>query len=112
MFDPKKKHTERALMELAVNLAEESVFENDGRPHPRVGAVIAQDGFVLATGYRGEKASGAHAEESALAKLRKAAQAVGTTVYSTLEPCTVRGQMACAQRLITKQVSRVCIGML
>jgi pyrimidine deaminase RibD-like protein len=110
MFDPKKKHTERELMDLAVMVAERSVFENDGRPHPMVGAVIARDGYVLQTGFRGEKAPGAHAEETALEKL-SAAQAVGTTVYSTLEPCTIRGQM-CAQRLITKQVSRVCIGML
>jgi len=111
MFDPGKKHNECELMELAVGLAEKSVFEDDGRPHPMVGAVIARDGHVLQTGFRGEKAPGAHAEETALAKLT-AAQAVGTTVYSTLEPCTIRGQMACAQRLITKQVSRVCIGML
>jgi len=111
MFDPNKVHSERELMQLAVLLAEKSVPENDGRSHPMVGAVIARDGYVLATGFRGEKALGAHAEESALAKLT-AVQAVGTTIYSTLEPCTVRGQMACAQRLITKQVSRVCIGML
>jgi pyrimidine deaminase RibD-like protein len=110
MFDPKKKHSERELMELALGLAEKSVPENDGRPHPMVGAVIARDGHVLQTGFRGEKAE-AHAEETALAKLT-AAQAVGTTVYSTLEPCTIRGKMACAQRLITRQVSRVCIGML
>lgn len=111
MFDPNKKHNHRELMELAVKVAEKSVFENDGRPHPRVGAVIARDGHVLETGFRGEKAPGAHAEETALGKL-SATQAVGTTVYSTLEPCTIRGQMACAQRLITKQVSCVCIGML
>jgi pyrimidine deaminase RibD-like protein len=97
-------------MELAVRVAEKSVFENDGRSHPMVGAVIARDGHVLATGYRGENVNG-HAEETALTKL-SAAQAVGTTVYSTLEPCTTRGRMACAQKLITKQVTRVCIGML
>jgi len=37
MFDPKKKHSERELMELAVRLAEKSVPENDGRSHPMVG---------------------------------------------------------------------------
>ncbi len=111
MFDPKKKHNDRELMELAVRLAEKSVCENDGRSHPMVGAVIARDGHVLETGFRGERVAGAHAEETALSKLTPAA-AVGTTVYSTLEPCTIRGQMACTQRLITKQVSRVFIGML
>ena len=111
MVDANKKYNGRELMEIAVNVAERSVSENDGRSHPMVGAVISRDGFVLATGFRGEQSSGAHAEESALAKL-KAAQTAGTAVYSTLEPCTSRGQMACAQRLITRQVSRVCIGML
>jgi pyrimidine deaminase RibD-like protein len=98
-------------MDLAVRLAEKSVPEKDGRSHPFVGAVIARDGYVLATGFRGEKGTGAHAEETALAKLTLA-QAVGTTVFSTLEPCTIRGQMACAQRLISKHVNRVVIGML
>jgi len=97
-------------MELAVQLAESSVSEKDGRLHPMVGAVVARDGYVLQTGYRGEKL-GDHAEETALSKL-STAQAVGTTVYTTLEPCTLRGRMACAQRLITKQVERVYIGML
>jgi pyrimidine deaminase RibD-like protein len=111
MFDPTKKYNERELMELAVKLAEHSVAEDDGRPHPMVGAVIVRDGHILQTGYRGEKKPGDHAEETALAKLT-GAQAVGTTVYSTLEPCTTRGRMPCAQWLITKQVKRVVIGML
>jgi pyrimidine deaminase RibD-like protein len=111
MYDPKQKYSERELMELAVKLAEKSVPENDGRSHPMVGAVIARDGFILATGFRGENAEGTHAEEAALAKLTTA-QAIGTTVYSTMEPCTVRGRMACTQRLITKHVSRVCYGLL
>jgi len=55
MFDPEKKHTDRELMELAVRVAEKSVFEGDGRLHPMVGAVIARDGHVLQTGFRGEK---------------------------------------------------------
>jgi pyrimidine deaminase RibD-like protein len=111
MFDPTKKYQERELMELAVTVSEHSRPENDGRPHPSVGAVISRDGYVLATGFRGEEMLGRHAEEVALAKLR-GNKAVGTSVYSTMEPCTNRGQMPCAQRLITKQVSRVCIGIL
>jgi pyrimidine deaminase RibD-like protein len=110
MFDPTKRLTERELMELAVKLAEKSIPE-DGGPHPLVGAVIARDGHVLQTGFRGEGAAGMHAEEAALAKLT-GAQAAKTTVYTTLEPCTSRRRMPCAQRLITKQVGRVVIGML
>jgi pyrimidine deaminase RibD-like protein len=110
MFDPNRKYTERELMELAVGLAGKSISENDGRTHPLVGAVLTRDGYVLATGFRGET-SNAHAEEAALAKLH-GAQAAGTTVFTTLEPCTTRGRMACTQRLITKQVGKVVIGML
>lgn len=109
-FDPKKKYTDHELMGLAVKIAEQSHPEDDGRIHPLVGAVIARDGFVLSTGFRGEKV-GAHAEETALSKL-SAAQAVGTTVYSTLEPCTTRGRTPCAHRLNAAQVAKVVIGML
>jgi pyrimidine deaminase RibD-like protein len=110
MFDPTQKYTERELMELAVNMAGKSLPEEDGRAHPCVGAVISRDGRVLAAGFRGETPN-SHAEEAALAKL-SAAQTIGATVYTTLEPCTYRGKMACTQRLITKQVGRVVIGML
>jgi len=110
MLDPNKSLTERELMELAVKLAEKSISE-DGGPHPLVGAVIARDGHVLQTGFRGEGSRGMHAEEAALAKLT-GAQAAKTTVYTTLEPCTSRRRMPCAQRLATKQVERVVIGML
>jgi pyrimidine deaminase RibD-like protein len=110
MFDPNKSLTERELMELTVKLAEQSTSEDAG-PHPMVGAVIARDGHVLATGFRGEGEPGRHAEEAALLKLT-GAQAAKTTVYTTLEPCTTRKRMPCAQRLMTKQVERVVIGML
>ncbi|MGA3101404.1 MAG: deaminase [Terracidiphilus sp.] len=110
MFDQNKSLTERELMELAVKLAEKSIPE-DGGPHPMVGAVISRDGHVLQTGFRGEGELRRHAEEAALAKLT-GAQAAKTTVYTTLEPCTTRKRMPCAQRLITKQVERVVIGML
>jgi pyrimidine deaminase RibD-like protein len=110
-FDPNHKYTDRELMQLAVQVAEQSRHEEDGRVHPLVGAVIARNGYVLATGFRGELQSGTHAEQAALSKL-KAAQAMGCTVYSTLEPCTVRKEMACAQRLITSQVSQVFVGTL
>src|SRR5260370_14258216 len=110
MFEPNKKYSERELMQLAVSMAEKGIPESDGRAHPMVGTVIARDGHEVATGFRGETPN-AHGEEVALAKL-KAAQAVGTTVYSTLEPCTIRGLAACTQRLVSKHVGSVVIGML
>src|ERR1700693_92276 len=78
---PSQKLTERALTEMAVELASSSKSEDEERIHPKVGAVVARDGHVLSTGYRGELYEGAHAEESALFKL-KVDEAIGATVYS------------------------------
>jgi pyrimidine deaminase RibD-like protein len=78
--------------------------EDDGRSHPMVGAVIARDGHVLQTGFRGE-AHNAHADEAAIAKLTPA-QAVGTTVYTTLEPCTTRGNVGKGRLAILHALKR------
>jgi diaminohydroxyphosphoribosylaminopyrimidine deaminase/5-amino-6-(5-phosphoribosylamino)uracil reductase len=57
--------------------------------HYAVGAVITDaEGVVLATGYTGEADPTLHAEEAALAKLPAAARP--STLYTSLEPCTVR----------------------
>ena len=98
-------------MKMAVSQASLSRSEEDKRIHPKVGAIIARDGYILATGHRGESYVGAHAEESALLKL-KADEAVGATVYSTLEPCTTRGKTACSLLLIKRRVKRVVYGIL
>jgi pyrimidine deaminase RibD-like protein len=82
-----------------------------------VGAVlVGADGSVLSTGYSRETAPGDHAEEVALARLglpqTAAAGAAGlaaATLYSSLEPCAVRGSrpVACADLIIASGVGRV-----
>nr|WP_245563436.1 deaminase [Longispora albida] len=71
-----------------------------------VGAVVVRDGEVLATGYSRESDEHIHAEEAALAKV---ADARGATVYSSLEPCSIRksGRRPCAQRIIDAGIARV-----
>ncbi len=98
-------------MEMAVDLATSSKSEDDKRIHPKVGAVVSRDGYVLSTGYRGEQCEGAHAEESALLKL-KVDEAIGATVYSTLEPCTTRKNTPCSLLLIQRGISRLVYAML
>ncbi len=98
-------------MGLAVEKANLSVDESDDRIHPKVGAVVARDGYILSTGFRGEDGDGVHAEESALRKL-KPAEAIDATVYSTLEPCTTRGKTPCSLLLIKHRVGRLFYGML
>jgi pyrimidine deaminase RibD-like protein len=106
--------TPREMMELAVDLARHSKPENDDRPHPFVGAVLARGGDVLAKAYRGmTPPGGLHAEQEALAQIKKDDVIAGATVYSTLEPCVVRGkEMPCSQRLIDRRIADVYYGIL
>jgi pyrimidine deaminase RibD-like protein len=101
---------------MAVDLARKSIAENDGEPHPYVGAVVVKDGKVLATGYRGETGEGRHAEFCALNKLNDDIDNVdlsGCTVYTTLEPCSIRktSKTPCTNRLINGKVARVVYGL-
>ena len=104
---------ERRFMEIAIEEARKSVGE-DGRAHPKVGAVIVKEGEVIATAFRGELGHGEHAEYTALEKKLPDETLAGATVYATLEPCTTRNhpKIPCAERLIDRKVKRVVIGML
>ena len=76
-----------------------------------VGAVIvAADGTPLSRGYSRENDPQVHAEESALAKLPSADPRLeGATIYSTLEPCSVRKSRprSCTQLIIGSGIGRV-----
>jgi len=93
-----------------------------------VGAVlVAADGSVLSTGYSRETSPGDHAEEVVLTRLGLpgarvgAAAAAGTagtagqlataTLYSSLEPCAVRGSrpVPCADLIVASGIGRVVI---
>jgi pyrimidine deaminase RibD-like protein len=104
---------ERNFMELAIKEARKCVGE-DGRAHPKVGAVVVKDGIVVASAHRGEMGKGDHAEYTALEKKLAEDSVAGATVYTTLEPCTTRKppKIPCAERLILRKVKRVVIGML
>jgi diaminohydroxyphosphoribosylaminopyrimidine deaminase/5-amino-6-(5-phosphoribosylamino)uracil reductase len=81
-------------------------------PNPAVGAVIVRDGEVLARGFHA-RAGTAHAEIVALDQLgaRGAGAAVGTTLYSTLEPCNHTGRTGpCTEAIIAAGVRRVVVG--
>lgn len=76
-------------------------------PNPSVGCVIVKDGRVIG---RGVTAPGGrpHAEPQALAQA--GAEAKGSTVYVTLEPCAHTGKTPpCALALIDAQVARVVV---
>ncbi len=102
---------DRKFARLAIEEALKSVPEDD-RPHPKVGAVVVRDGKILSKAHRGEKEK-SHAEYVALEDKLSDDLIAGSTVYTTLEPCTTRThpKIPCAQRLIDRRVACVVIGM-
>ena len=103
---------DRRFARLAIEEARKSVPEDD-RVHPKVGVVVVKDGRVLATAHRGEVPQ-CHGEYIALEKKLADVSLAGSTVYTTLEPCTSRNhpKVPCATRLAERKVARVVIGML
>src|SRR2546426_5449946 len=103
---------DRRFAQMAIDEAVKSIAEDD-RVHPKVGAVVVKQGKVMAKAHRGEFPK-SHAEYIALEKKLAGEFVSGATVYTTLEPCTGRNdpKVACALRLVERNVSRVVIGIL
>ena len=78
-------------------------------PNPLVGAVIVEDGQVVAEGFHAHD-GGPHAERVALAALgRRPAQ--NATLYVTLEPCSTHGRTgACCDAIREAGIRRVVVG--
>jgi pyrimidine deaminase RibD-like protein len=74
-----------------------------------VGALIVDaDGVVLAQGWSRRRDAVEHAEESALAELGGVVPP-GTSVYSSLEPCSARASrpLTCTDLIVAAGVARV-----
>jgi pyrimidine deaminase RibD-like protein/NTP pyrophosphatase (non-canonical NTP hydrolase) len=102
----------RTYMKIAIDEASRCEPEDKDRSHPKVGAVIVKNGTIISA-HRGEKHSGDHAEYTAL-DLKDQSKSAGSTVYTTLEPCTTRRhpKEPCVDRIIGHRVKRVVVGML
>ncbi len=93
-------------MKLAVKLAEKGRGKTS--PNPMVGAVIVKDGKIISKGYH-KKAGCAHAEIEAIKKCKETLE--GSTMYVTLEPCTIYGKTPpCADEIIKHKFKEVVIG--
>jgi pyrimidine deaminase RibD-like protein len=96
---------------MAIEESKQSKAEADGRVHPKVGVVVVREGNVLTTAHRGQISLGDHAEYTALERNLPSTDLTGSTLYTTLEPCTSRGHKTpCADRIIQRRISRVVIG--
>jgi len=102
-------HDQRAFMEQAIRLAE----QGRGRtaPNPCVGAVLVQEGTVVAQGWH-TACGHPHAEVEALreAKARKI-DPRRCALYVTLEPCNHHGKTPpCTQAILEAGIPEVVIG--
>jgi len=93
-------------MKLAINLAEKGRGKTN--PNPMVGAVIVRNSKIISTGYH-KKAGYAHAEIEAIKNCREPMD--GSTMYTTLEPCTTYGKTPpCVDEIIKHKFKEVVIG--
>lgn len=100
-FDVERAHAIRAVKE---------ALKSEG--NTRVGAVIARDDTILATGYRGERDK-LHAEQVALFKAAEQNMDVrGAVLYTTLEPCanSRTSRVPCAELVAQAGIAEVHIG--
>lgn len=95
--------SERRLMQKALRLAERGYGRVE--PNPLVGALVVQDGGVVAQGYHATY-GGPHAE---IVALRAAAEAArGATLYVTLEPCAHHGKTPpCTDAILEAGIRKV-----
>jgi diaminohydroxyphosphoribosylaminopyrimidine deaminase/5-amino-6-(5-phosphoribosylamino)uracil reductase len=103
MSDPEHE----SFMRRAILLARRAWGET--HPNPMVGALIVEDGEVVAGGYH-ERDGTPHAERLALADLARNPRA-GATLYVTLEPCSTHGRTgACTDAIIASGIRTVVVG--
>ena len=101
-------HAEHEVfMRRALALAH-SVWGNT-HPNPMVGAIIVEEGHVVAEGATAPD-GGPHAERLALLTRGKTPRP-GATLYVTLEPCSTPGRTgACTDAIIASGIKRVVVG--
>lgn len=104
------------LMRLAIDVMQNSVNEprGDGKPSPKVGAVIHKPDGAVETAARGELRHGDHAEFTLLERKNRSNLLEGSTLYTTLEPCAPGARnhpkLSCAERIVNARIKKVYVG--
>ncbi len=102
-----KHTTDTYWMKKALSLAMKGT--GNVSPNPRVGCVIINRfNEIIGSGFH-QAYGGPHAEIIAVQSLKESAE--GSTMYLTLEPCTVFGKTPpCAPVVVDQNISRVVVG--
>lgn len=97
------------FMGLALDLARRGLGRT--APNPPVGAILVQDGVVVAEGWT-QPPGCAHAEVHAIQAAERAGVSLaGSVMYVTLEPCCHHGRTPpCTDAILHAGVSRVVVG--
>jgi diaminohydroxyphosphoribosylaminopyrimidine deaminase / 5-amino-6-(5-phosphoribosylamino)uracil reductase len=99
--------SDERFMRRALELAQRAWGET--HPNPMVGAVIVEDGEIVAEGFHARD-GGPHAERVALATLGRRPKPTAT-LYVTLEPCSTHGRTgACCEAIKAAGIGRVVVG--
>ena len=99
-----------SFMQRALELARRG--EGLTRPNPPVGAVLVQNGKIIAEGFH-KKAGGPHAEVNCLRQVegQTSKSLRSSTLYVTLEPCSTTGRTApCTELILERGIQRVVVG--
>ena len=100
-------HDHAYFMRRALELARRGW--GDTHPNPMVGALIVEEGEILAEGHH-DKAGEPHAEINALRALGRKPRP-GATLYVTLEPCCTHGRTPpCTEAIVAAGLTRVVVG--
>ena len=103
----------RKYMELALEMANKC---GETQTQFNVGAVLVNNGEILATGHSRELPGNTHAEQCALEKYfeqtGKREVPVGTEIYTTMEPCSLRlsGNLPCVDRILETNIKTCFVG--
>ena len=82
------------------------------RPNPPVGAVLVQNGKIVAEGFH-KKAGGPHAEANCLRQVegQKSKSLKSATLYVSLEPCSTTGRTPpCTDLILERGIRHVVVG--